>query len=934
MSLVSRHMSALEAFSRGSEESQSNMLLRLIVFHLTNGFYLGERQAEVYSWLKQHGYLNPITRFVSNGDLAGKALTERLFWVAIDNRDLALLQAMIQAGYGVKGKHRADSLRYSVPLHAVCNRGNLAMARALVDAGADVNEVNSADKTPLDTYFSDTHHYGSSSLQQKFYDIDLVRFLLDAGATCNIESARNGIAGAAKMGDHQFVKLLLPVLMRFSPNDMCRTALKCALLIAVSYEDTIEVDEALLISETVLSAGIGLKLDLEEYLFTINNSDAKSKNLVYHATSRRSVALMKLLWRFGAKTHPEALEKAIEIGDSELINALINSDWVFPEVIDEPYRQMIETAVANLPFRETVRVLEDLQRKPACPLKLMSTAFNHALILGNEELIEYFKEKKVEFDMGRASESIKAAATEGNTRIFHLFFEDVIGYKLRYIGTDYLLALAITGGNEEIIAAVLEANDFRLYNLGIKSLRAALRSKNTRLFRTLLERTPEVNHSWMMSYELECRSTFSIMPGVVSLGDLQLIKEALNAGADINGLDFTYEEYHIKAYPESALTAAIKLDRYDLVEYLATLGADPNDLELRLQGQTALATAVESGSKAMMDFLISLGADPLDDTALFAAIHRQDEHLTEALLIHAKARRYWPRWFGGGPLLLALAKSNRQLVHLLLRYGVNPHERTRSRLSSHAGAKYAREIRASERRIIYHDAEMSPLGQAVLVDAESSKKLGQLDTSMTRLILEAGVDPNASVFEPVSAMGSWDPRSALSTAVVIENHGLVELLLSYGADANRPRAFGEGYTALQFAVEKGSLETIALLIRHGADVNAPPSINGSTALQMATNSGFFNIASLLIEHGADVNGPRAQVGYGPIGGVTAIEAAAQNGRFDFVRLLLQKGAILVGDGEEQYQRATKLAQDSGHLAVQELLEQHYTQQLLEQWMEI
>ena len=77
----------------------------------------------------------------------------------------------------------------------------------------------------------------------------------------------------------------------------------------------------------------------------------------------------------------------------------------------------------------------------------------------------------------------------------------------------------------------------------------------------------------------------------------------------------------------------------------------------------------------------------------------------------------------------------------------------------------------------------------------------------------------------------------------------VRLLVEHGADVN---ALDSSHsTPLHLASLQGVLEAVQILIKHGADVNAQNETN-STPLHGASLLGDIQIVQLLIDHGADV----------------------------------------------------------------------------------
>ncbi|KAK1727674.1 uncharacterized protein BDZ83DRAFT_611679 [Colletotrichum acutatum] len=162
-----------------------------------------------------------------------------------------------------------------------------------------------------------------------------------------------------------------------------------------------------------------------------------------------------------------------------------------------------------------------------------------------------------------------------------------------------------------------------------------------------------------------------------------------------------------------------------------------------------------------------------------------------------------------------------------------------------------------------------------------------------------------------------DSLKSLRIAMREGNLEVVKALLDAGIDVNSSIYVGEwfGKSFLQQAVESQNLSMIDLLLRAGAEINAPAARKcGATALQLAAIKGRVGTAKMLIERGADVNAPRAEKGGG-----TALEGAAEHGRLDMVQLLLSEGADTGGRGRLQYMRAIRFAEQEGHVVASNML---------------
>ena len=103
------------------------------------------------------------------------------------------------------------------------------------------------------------------------------------------------------------------------------------------------------------------------------------------------------------------------------------------------------------------------------------------------------------------------------------------------------------------------------------------------------------------------------------------------------------------------------------------------------------------------------------------------------------------------------------------------------------------------------------------------------------------------------------------------------------------------------------------LLDNGADVHAPPAVNGgATALQLAAIQGSVRIVRLLLDKGADIHAAPAVVH-----GRTALEGAAEHGRVSVLNILLAEGTA--GYSAEEIKSAKALAEKQGHRGCEERL---------------
>ncbi|HEV8148525.1 MAG TPA: ankyrin repeat domain-containing protein, partial [Bryobacteraceae bacterium] len=113
---------------------------------------------------------------------------------------------------------------------------------------------------------------------------------------------------------------------------------------------------------------------------------------------------------------------------------------------------------------------------------------------------------------------------------------------------------------------------------------------------------------------------------------------------------------------------------------------------------------------------------------------------------------------------------------------------------------------------------------------------------------------------------------------------------------------GRGATPLMHAAAFGNIETLKLLLKAGADVNARNAFDATALLWAARDP---EKARLLIEHGANVN-TRSKQGRTPL-----MVASSRYGSSALVALILAKGADVNAKDEKRHDTALSLAASVG-----------------------
>ena len=140
---------------------------------------------------------------------------------------------------------------------------------------------------------------------------------------------------------------------------------------------------------------------------------------------------------------------------------------------------------------------------------------------------------------------------------------------------------------------------------------------------------------------------------------------------------------------------------------------------------------------------------------------------------------------------------------------------------------------------------------------------------LARVLLDAGADPSDGVTLPLAASAG--------------NIAVLDLLLSYGADVNRPWATDDSAPLYAILHWSRTTDGVRWLLAHGADPDPVFAANGETPLHVVAATWDAALAEELVNRGADVTRRRAD-------GRTPYAVAELNGNRDVAAWLAAHGA--------------------------------------------
>ena len=929
--LITFQHGTLRDYSRRPKREQLLIFARVLISMITNHLYSGDMKNVLQVMLRDEDLLSSILQFLSHPTPAAKALAEGLFWITIDNNDTSLLSVLLKAGFNLQGQLGQDKIM-TKPLHQACSVGSFDIVRMLVDAGADVNELDASRSTPLDCLFSPTGANQHDLPDNTYWEI--CGFLFNMGGSAT-RWAYLGLDNAVRAGKSRIIILLLTSLQGKERKFICLDDLIYAMKLVLGNTDFIVLEDAFEICQKILSLVTQLS-DLKTSSYNPYELEIAKNGAFDSAVVRASVPLLKLLSSSGFAIGPDAIPNAIRTGDMAIVDFLrMEKAPVSPESV-------LEAALEHFSSQQTMRLVEQLQRHEPCPQDLVGHAFIAAVKYEKEDLAAFFIEKfeTVETNGLRklANKYLCIAARKGVEWVFRLVLRHRSKFNIFHSELQASMAYAIQAGAYDVVHMLVDAGA-DLSALPPQALQGPLLRQEFAFFRRLVDAGARVNVGLNKKDGFMCLSSrhefsnahiFSILPLVVASKDQELIKSVLDAGADVHGSDIngfdirglydagidssvttclrchslkkrtTADSQKPKHIHGDSLISAVQTGDRAIVELLLSAGAHPNNLGLGQTSLTALTIAVVRRDLEIVRFLLSVGANPMDETALSAAVMHQNAEMVDILLRHASTYKYHPKRFGIHALQLAIAKQHYGMIQLLLSYGIDC-----SQFLKQNKCRYLVDwLRIEESNCASH------LPRSTNSNPENHHGADYNKCPYPFMCHKSGVK-NTSINLPWKSLEEVRyGASAFGYAIMIDSKlqdtedvqkFLTQFFLDMGVspnlDVQEVDVVGEllssdsSYlrsiprSALSVAISLKNCRLVKLLLQYGANINRRlPAGEKFTVLQLAALNGAIDIVKLLLDRGADVNEPPRK------NGGTALQIASWKGFLSLASLLIERGA--------------------------------------------
>ncbi|XP_078029747.1 ankyrin repeat and SOCS box protein 2 isoform X1 [Epinephelus lanceolatus] len=327
---------------------------------------------------------------------------------------------------------------------------------------------------------------------------------------------------------------------------------------------------------------------------------------------------------------------------------------------------------------------------------------------------------------------------------------------------------------------------------------------------------------------------------------------------------------------ETALMVAIGKERLKCVQILLEKGADPNIPNN--EKETPLYKACERNSAAMVAMLLNHGAVVntrciLGWTALQEAANRNNVEICE-MLLKAGAKHELTNVYGISPMFTAAQTGQIATLRCLLKHGAD----INSQAADGATALYEAAKNGHGQIVellLSQNADANKPGKtgllpihiaaqrgsesivSMLIPATSKARVRRSGISplhqaaernrddVLELLIKAGFDVNAQLSEDRCKLYQDRRSTALFFSVINNNIDAVHMLLKAGANPNL-----DMFRPLMVAARQGCIQTVTMLVEHGADINASIPTHPTTfpAVYMFSMK-YLSMFKYLLDHG-------------------------------------------------------------------------------------
>lgn len=745
-----------------------------------------------------------------------------------------------------------DSSTQPTPLYGAAENGHVQIVRLLlatVDARVAGRDRHCEGKTPLYIAAENGH-------------TAVVRVLLENGADFRKSYSWDGRQltplGIAAWKCHAgCVKLLIDYELSIDPDKRDDKFLENPLFEALERgqgSDKVKAIVALFLEARV----------------NANLQDSRSRNPLHISAERGFASVAELLLNYGAEINLHCngmlpLTKAAEMGHKDVVALLIKRD-----------SRVLHAAAAATNDKETLELL--LKNRPGIQRYESSNvdAFYNAMRDMGDDISSVSCLFYPGLDLNARDENdatmLHRAACLGYINKVNFLLQNGADKDLKNGDEDTALCLAVKNGHLGVVTALLNHlakidEPLCLVKSNIRKLQDAARAgKNV---------SAELQH-WQAILALFNGSSVNYIKALfaaVRRNDLRAVKSLLDPTI-INAQDPTTGASVLHIAAESGYDEIIEL----LLEYDA-------NMKLRdRKGKTALYLAASSDHTEIVKLLLEKQEELLSgntysaDKPYLADDAQKDIDNCGSTLLH-----------------LAASNGNKKLVRLFIDECVNQEEGVDIDIATHADENETPLYCAAKNG--HKEIVKLLVKNGAVIDKALYKAVANGEIVIVQCLIDCGADVNAKCeddetllslavsagFVPIVKVlllnnASVDDVGADGSPLYIAaSNGhtvIVELLLSKGADANKPAA--HGFTPLYIASQKDHFEIVKLLIEAGAD-KEKASNSGITPLYIASRKGHFKVVKFLVLKGAD----KAK----KCNGVSPLEIAYKCGHGDVIEYL-------------------------------------------------